>query len=78
MVSAIIYYITIQLRNGLSWFAVGRNEVITFSCRCRYRGIGIRIEDDVLITENGAEILTAECPKEVEEIERLMSLTRET
>ncbi|XP_074630690.1 xaa-Pro aminopeptidase 3-like isoform X1 [Acropora palmata] len=44
----------------------------------RYRGIGIRIEDDVLITENGAEILTAECPKEVEEIERLMSLTRET
>lgn len=44
----------------------------------RYRGIGIRIEDDVLITENGAEILTAECPKEVEEIERLMSLTRDT
>ena len=41
----------------------------------RYRGIGIRIEDDVLITEDGAEVLTAECPKEVEDIERLMSNT---
>lgn len=39
----------------------------------RYRGIGIRIEDDVLITESGPEVLTAECPKEVEDIERLMN-----
>ena len=74
----LIYYISIEPRDGLRWFAVERNEVITFSFRCRYRGIGIRIEDDVLITENGAEILTAECPKEVEEIERLMSRTRGT
>lgn len=41
----------------------------------RYRGIGIRIEDDVLITESGPEVLTAECPKEVEDIERLMNNT---
>lgn len=41
----------------------------------RYRGIGIRIEDDVLITENGPDVLTAECPKEVEDIERLMNGT---
>jgi len=34
------------------------------------RGIGIRIEDDVLVTENGYENLTAAAPKEVEEIER--------
>lgn len=41
----------------------------------RYRGIGIRIEDDVLITENGPDVLTAECPKEVEDIEKLMNGT---
>ncbi len=36
-----------------------------------FRGIGIRIEDDVLITENGNRILTSGVPKEVDEIERL-------
>jgi Xaa-Pro aminopeptidase len=35
-----------------------------------YRGIGIRIEDDVLITQTGCEILTAGIPKEIAEIER--------
>lgn len=33
-----------------------------------FRGIGIRIEDDVLITENGHEVITAGIPKEVSEI----------
>lgn len=36
-----------------------------------YRGIGIRIEDDILITENGRENLTAFVPKERNEIEAL-------
>ena len=33
------------------------------------RGVGIRIEDDVLVTEGGQENLTAAAPKEVAEIE---------
>ena len=39
----------------------------------RYSGIGIRIEDDVLITANGPVVLTSECPKEISEIESLIS-----
>ena len=39
----------------------------------KYRGIGIRIEDDVLVTEDGNVNLTAKCPKQAEEIEELMS-----
>lgn len=35
----------------------------------RYRGIGIRIEDDILVTENGYENLSAMIAKSVEEIE---------
>ena len=34
------------------------------------RGIGIRIEDDLVITEAGNDVLTAACPKEVADIER--------
>lgn len=39
----------------------------------KWRGIGIRIEDDVLITSRGVEILTADVPKTVADIEALMA-----
>jgi Xaa-Pro aminopeptidase len=38
----------------------------------RLRNIGIRIEDDVLVTDAGCEVLTAEAPKGVDDIEALM------
>jgi Xaa-Pro aminopeptidase len=36
-----------------------------------YRGIGIRIEDDVLVTRSGSRVLTTAAPKEIREIEAL-------
>jgi Xaa-Pro aminopeptidase len=38
----------------------------------RWRGIGIRIEDDVQVTRDGPEVLTGGLPSTVEEIERHM------
>jgi Xaa-Pro aminopeptidase len=39
----------------------------------KYLGIGIRIEDDVLVTESGNRVLTDGVPKTVKEIEALMA-----
>ena len=38
-------------------------------CRKRFRGIGVRIEDDVAITSAGPENLSASLPSRGEEVE---------
>jgi Xaa-Pro aminopeptidase len=38
-----------------------------------YKGIGVRIEDDILVTPNGHENLTFDIPKDVAEIERILT-----
>jgi len=42
------------------------------SAPAKYRGIGVRIEDDVLVTKDGNFNLTAKVPKDPDEIEALM------
>ena len=39
----------------------------------QYLGIGVRIEDDVLCTQNGPRVLTNKVPKQADEIEKLMA-----
>jgi len=46
------------------------------SVDAQWRGIGIRIEDDVLVTDKGRKVLTARAPKDADEIEALMAAAR--
>ena len=43
------------------------------NCDERWWGIGIRIEDDILVTKTGPENLSAEAPRTIEEIEKMMA-----
>lgn len=38
----------------------------------KYHNIGVRIEDDLLVTSQGAEILTANAPKQINELENII------
>jgi Xaa-Pro aminopeptidase len=38
-----------------------------------FRNIGIRIEDDVLVTREGCEVLTADAPKSIEALEEIVA-----
>jgi len=41
-----------------------------------YRGVGVRLEDDILVTENGSLVLSESIPGEFTEVERLMKEMR--
>ena len=51
------------------YFASWRTDV---SIPERYSGIGVRIEDNILMTETGPIVLTSSCPKEIDEIEAII------
>ena len=64
------------------WRALEPGMVLTVEPGCyirkgadvpeKYAGIGVRIEDDALVTSTGCEILTSSAPKTVADIEALM------
>ena len=39
----------------------------------KWLGIGVRIEDDLLVTNDGNQVLTSHAPKEIQDIENLRS-----
>jgi Xaa-Pro aminopeptidase len=70
-------------KRGGAWRKLEPGMVLTVEPGCYIRGaagvpgafagIGVRIEDDVLVTEGGHEVLTHEAPKTIAEIEALMA-----
>ena len=50
-------------------------KTVTHAIPKEFRGIGVRIEDDILVTAGGIENLTAGTPKTVEEVERACAET---
>jgi Xaa-Pro aminopeptidase len=68
-------------RDG-EWRALVPGMVLTVEPGCyirpgpgvpeRFSGIGVRIEDDAVVTETGCDIITAAAPKSIQDIEALM------
>lgn len=53
------------------YFGAWRPDV---DCPMRYANIGIRIEDDVLVGEDGPVVLTSMCPKTITDIESIVGI----
>jgi Xaa-Pro aminopeptidase len=51
------------------YFGAWRPDV---KCPERYADIGIRIEDDILVTSKGPDVLTKDCPKTIADLESLI------
>jgi Xaa-Pro aminopeptidase len=73
-----------RYRDGEAWRPLAKGNVLTVEPGIyiaaerddvpkKYRGIGVRIEDDVLVTDGVPEVLTKDAPKTVEEIEKVMA-----
>ena len=58
----------ITVEPGL-YFGAWRPDV---TCPEKYANIGIRIEDDVLITKDGPDVLSGDCPKTIANIEAIV------
>lgn len=58
----------ITVEPGL-YFGAWRPDV---DCPERYANIGIRIEDDVLVTKDGPDVLSGDCPKTIANIESIV------
>jgi Xaa-Pro aminopeptidase len=68
---------TLDNLKDLYGFRVDKKELEEFVQKVRpavekYNNIGIRIEDTILITKEGCEVLSSKSPKEIDEIERTM------
>ena len=69
-------------KRGGAWLALKPGMMLTVEPGCYVRpaegvpeqfwNIGVRIEDDALVTDSGCEIITAAAPKNVDDIESLM------
>lgn len=64
--------------DALDYFDLSKPEVKTFVEKIRpafekYKTIGVRIEDDMLITENGVEWMTKALPRTIKDIEAFMA-----
>ncbi len=74
-----------EYKQGGAWRALQPGMALTVEPGCYIRpadnvpehfwNIGIRIEDDVVVTENGCEVLSVAAPKTVAEIETVMGAT---